>query len=173
MLGPKLVGEGGRTGPDPEPLRLKMTRTRQLSRRTLWRMAMRFWKTTSSARTARRPERATISRWDCSRWVSRAMTVDCQIWSYWVRTVRSSARTVLLRLSRKTSTRPACFFSILRRVSWRKRDCSSMYWSEREVLDSRSCRRLVTVLKNDSWTVGEAEEALEEAVLLREAAEEE
>jgi hypothetical protein len=43
-----------------------------------------------------------------------------------------------------------------------------MYWRESEVLDSRSWRRLVTVLKKDSWTVGEAEGGAEtELVLLR------
>ena len=133
-LTPKLPYDDEETGPPPP--RLKMTKTKQLSSRTLCKMAMRFWKTTSSARTATRPDRATISRCDCSRCVSRAITVLCQIWSYWVRRERNSARTVLLRLSRKVSTRPACFFSILRRASCRNLDCSSMYCKERDVLDS-------------------------------------
>jgi hypothetical protein len=40
-----------------------------------------------------------------------------------------------------------------------------MYCRESDVLDSRSCRRLETVLKKDSWTVGDVIGAEEVPVL--------
>lgn len=58
----------------PNTPRENTTSTRQHSSMMAWKMAMCLWNRISSLSTM-------FSRWDCSRCVSRAMTVDCQIWS--------------------------------------------------------------------------------------------
>ena len=102
---------------------------------------------------------ARTSRRDLSRWLSREMTVLCQISSYCWRNWRSSSRTVLFSVSRKVVVFWSCFFSTLVNASRRMRDCSSMYFSERVEFVSRKLRRRETALKKDSWIVGREEEA--------------
>lgn len=63
-------------------LREKMTTPMVINNKKDWIWYMRFWKIISSARMVRRVETAAMSRSDCSRWDSRAITVDCQSWSY-------------------------------------------------------------------------------------------
>jgi hypothetical protein len=149
--------------PPPET-RENITRPRQSRRRMDCTIDIRFWNTTSSARMLSRVLIAKISRRDSSRWLSRDITVLCQISSYCCLNPRSSSRTVLFRVSRKVVVFCNCFFSTLMNASRRILDCSSMYFRERVEFVSRSWRRRDTALKKDSWIVGRAE--AEEEVLL-------
>ena len=92
--------------------------------------------------------------------------VDCHISSYCCLKPRSSARTVLLSVSRKLVVFWSCFFSTLVNASRRILDCSSMYLSERVEFVSRSWRRRETALKKLSWIVGREEVADEVLVVL-------
>jgi len=150
----------------PPDTREKMTRPRQRSKRIAWTIDMRFWKTTSSAKMLSRVLMARISRRDSSRWLSRDMTVLCQISSYCCLKPRSSSRTVLFRVSRKVVVFCSCFFSTFMNASRSILDCSSMYFRERVELVSNSWRRRETALKNDSWIVGRAEAEEEVLVVL-------
>jgi hypothetical protein len=129
-------------------------------------MDMRFWKTTSSARMFSRVLMARISRRDSSRWLSREIIVDCQISSYCCLKPRSSARTVLLSVSRKLVVFCNCFFSTLVNASRKILDCSSMYLRDRVEFVSRSWRRRETALKKLSWIVGREELADDVLVVL-------
>jgi hypothetical protein len=131
-----------------------------------WTIDIRFWKTTSSARMLSLVLIARISRRDSSRWLSREMTVLCQISSYCCLKPRSSSRTVLLRMSRKVVVFCSCFFSTFEKASRRILDCSSMYFRESVEFVSRSWRRRETALKKDSCIVGREEAAEEVLVVL-------
>jgi len=108
---------------------------------------------------------ARISRRDSSRWLSREMTVLCQISSYCCLKPRSSSRTVLFKVSRNVVVFCSCFFSTFVNASRRILDCSSMYFRERVEFVSSSWRRRETALKKDSWIVGR-EDAAEEVLLV-------
>jgi hypothetical protein len=131
----------------PAETREKITRPRQSSKRMDCTIDMRFWKMTSSARMLSLVLMARISRRDSSRWLSREMTVDCQISSYCCLKLRSSSKTVLLSVSRKVLVFCSCFFSTLEKASRRILDCCSMYPSESVELVSKSWSRLETALK--------------------------
>lgn len=150
----------------PPDTREKITSARQRSRRTDCTMDMRFWNTTSSARIFKRELIARISRRDSALWLSRDITVLCQISSHCCLKWRSSSSTVLFKVSRKVVVLESCFFSTLVNASRRMRDCSSMYFRDRVEFVSRKLRRRETALKKDSWIVGREEVDEDVAVVL-------